>query len=1043
MMNKNALRVLIASALLSPTSLYALGLGEIRLNSALNQPFDADIDVVSVTADELSSVKVALASADAFRRYGLDRPSFLSGFTLRVEGDASRPVIKLRSTNAVSEPFVSLLVDVSWSGGRVLREYTVLLDPPVFAQTANNQEVLTPRGQSQTAAPASGNIERAPAPSAATEQAPASAPTQTTAPVPAPTQTTPSPAPVQSAAPKPPAPVAPRTTRTVAAPAATTGGNNYKVVSGDSLSKIAGRLNADDQVTNRQMMVALYRANPQAFADDNMNILRAGSVLRIPPTADVVAISESSASAEVSRQYGVWRSANNAASSQPVKRLRLVPAEQGGTATGNDAAKQAAAKAAADKAAAEQQAAAKAAEAKRLLDLKNAELAQMQKRLADAKNAMAASSSVASAEVSSATATSETATQAQVSSEPAAEPTPIKKPAAAPAQEAPGLLDTLSDYGLYLAAAGVLVIGGLLALFMINRRKSSSADTDSTAATMTASDFDVRDMRDMRSRALDQRDDQESGDEPDTEDSVSIATPARVTTMPAAAAISSLSEDTLSSETALHIDQQDALAEADFHMAYGLYDQAADIVKLAIERQPQRRELKLKLAEIFFVWGNKDDFLETARGLHATQDEAEVGEWDKVLIMGKQICPEDPLFSGDIAGSRAAGSVDVNLEGGEHHVDIDLFAAPSGEQPKHGVDFELAQTGQHQSPPGGGLDFLLDEPQRGNSDYSDNEPTREMDANARTQETPTIESPYLHDLEQGADRTAEISLDEIGLNDELHPDLRDDALETTGTVDDDGLGDDGATRLAALDSTAEMPGLNTAEMPNFGADATKTMLAPHMEIGDELNAEGTETIFGDHEIHTGNTITVEQIDLNDNQLAGRAQADSSADTGMFKATQKLDLEEHAFDFQMNDTASQQGISETGIFRATQKIDMDLDRLADPHGSVREADTVKTFGRDRDQQAAENFSQDVFGIDETGITQIDRAELSATELMKSDMSLQEMEPVTMSEVGTKLDLARAYMDMGDPDGARSILQEVLDEGNAGQKQEAQRLLDSIG
>jgi len=95
-MNKNALRFLIASALLSPATLYALGLGEIRLNSALNQPFDAEIEVVSAGTDELNSLKVALANEDMFRRYGLDRPNFLSNISMRVDsGNAGRPVIKL------------------------------------------------------------------------------------------------------------------------------------------------------------------------------------------------------------------------------------------------------------------------------------------------------------------------------------------------------------------------------------------------------------------------------------------------------------------------------------------------------------------------------------------------------------------------------------------------------------------------------------------------------------------------------------------------------------------------------------------------------------------------------------------------------------------------------------------------------------------------------------------------------------------------------------------------------------------------------------
>ena len=79
-------------------------------------------------------------------------------------------------------------------------------------------------------------------------------------------------------------------------------------------------------------------------------------------------------------------------------------------------------------------------------------------------------------------------------------------------------------------------------------------------------------------------------------------------------------EDTMSSESAVRFDQQDALAEADFHMAYGLYDQAADLVKIAIDREPARRDLKLKLLEIYFVWGNKDLFLDTARDLYETRD---------------------------------------------------------------------------------------------------------------------------------------------------------------------------------------------------------------------------------------------------------------------------------------------------------------------------------------------------------------------------------------------------------------------------------------
>jgi pilus assembly protein FimV len=118
-------------------------------------------------------------------------------------------------------------------------------------------------------------------------------------------------------------------------------------------------------------------------------------------------------------------------------------------------------------------------------------------------------------------------------------------------------------------------------------------------------------------------------------------------------------------------EQGDPLAEADFHMAYGLYDQAADLVKLAMGREPDRRDLKQKLLEVYFVWGNKEQFLQTARDLAGSRNAAQPGEWEKVVIMGKQLAPEDPLFT-QAQGSVGQGSVDLNLEGGQNLVDFDL-----------------------------------------------------------------------------------------------------------------------------------------------------------------------------------------------------------------------------------------------------------------------------------------------------------------------------------------------------------------------------------
>ena len=127
-------RVLLMSALMAPSALYALGLGEIKLNSALNQPFDAEIELVAATEEDLGALRATLASNDTFVRYGLDRPAFLGDFNFRVaKGSGGRDVLRVTSPRPVTEPFVTLLVEANWPRGRLLREYTVLLDPPVFA----------------------------------------------------------------------------------------------------------------------------------------------------------------------------------------------------------------------------------------------------------------------------------------------------------------------------------------------------------------------------------------------------------------------------------------------------------------------------------------------------------------------------------------------------------------------------------------------------------------------------------------------------------------------------------------------------------------------------------------------------------------------------------------------------------------------------------------------------------------------------------------------------------------------------------------------
>jgi pilus assembly protein FimV len=984
-MRRHLPRLLLLGALLSPVTLYALGLGEIRLHSALNQPFDAEIELISPTTDELAGLKVGLASPDLYSRYGLDRPQYLSAFTFSVQRSRDgRASIKVSSNRSVTEPFVTILVEASWARGRLLREYTVLLDPPVFmpSQPEAPAPVTTPQTGTQQ-----GRIERPVAQQPQPEQ-----PSQATA-LPTPSEQIP----------------AARTQEPVTSAAAGEPlAGEYNVQRNDTLWRIASRVTPGG--TRREInrtMIALFRANPAAF-NSNINRLRSGSVLRIPELSDIEAISTGEASAEVARQAAEWSGAQpSQVAQEEANRLRLVtPAETPAAAPtpGTPAPEQVA------KAPATAPTTTGPAPQDKRVALPNQGLAATQQSASEAP--------VEAPTQPEATTQEPTAQQ----TEPAAETPPTTEQAAPPkrvsrppvqasSEPTPSLLDRVNEYWWVLVVVGVLVVIGLAVAFVRRRREDASVASDA----MVGLDFEPRATRAAPAMAPvtkardrdsflveDSDDDTLSGlEEPAPTARRAEPAPAKALAaapVAAAAAASPRLDETMSSDTQVRFDQQDALAEADFHMAYGLYDQAADLVKIAIDREPARRDLKLKLLEIYFVWGNKDLFLDTARELHGSRAQAAPGEWDKVLIMGKQIAPDDAMFKGE-AGAAHVDLVDVNLEGGENRVDVDLFAEPD-ERPA-GLDLEFT-SGERKAPAAASssndLDFLLDEPKRG----SDEEPTREFDPLSRTQETPTIETPQIDRSAQTmrerairekavkAEQTAELSLDDLGLDV--------DSLETTGSLEDTtSLEKDPAAEGASAIRDDEM----TQLAPSLG-NFDRTMKAPREKF----------------DIETTGTIYIDQVDLAGGDTIEQPRVAENDSTAEMKRPSSRDL------------------------------DLDLDHLS---GSGSGPETVRqTRGGDRD---VDNFSSDVFA-DHT--SEVPRVDLDVGEplsgddgdtahrrtLAGGDVGLSELEPVTMSEVGTKLDLARAYMDMGDPDGARSILEEVLSEGNASQKQEAQRLMESI-
>jgi pilus assembly protein FimV len=868
-------RVLLMSALMSPGALYALGLGEIHLKSALNQPFDAEIELVSATQEDLGALRATLATGDAFARYGLDRPAYLSDFNFRVtKGTGGRDVLRVTSPRPVTEPFVTLLVEANWPRGRLLREYTVLLDPPVFTPgPVPSETVATPRVSSGGAVSA-----RAAEPVAQATAEAAVAPSVS--------------APATAAAPASTAPPA-------EAPRGIAPGSSYRVRPNDTLWRIASQVNPGSRDDVNRAMVSIYQNNPEAF-DGNINVLRSGSSLRIPDAGQIEAVSVAAASAEVKRQYEAWRSDTASAGSAETGRLRLVTPEQGTSAPSTTVTPAPGASAPATTAAPPatapsgdiearvRQLEGELAEARRLLEVRNAELATLQGGAVPADGStppVDASGTPAGAAVAP-------AAEAPKTAEPAKPAKPAKKkkaPAAEP--QGPTMLERAQEYWWVLLGLLVAGLGGVL-FQRLRRERGTAEDSLEEALGRTTSDLRTTPRFTPRSRDTDNFVVEEKRPvEPVRPAAAAAATAAARPVESAPVRKTVTVADTVTGDSLGTTEASDPLAEADFHMAYGLYDQAADLVQLAIKREPQRRELKLKLLEIFFVWGNRDRFLETARELHSTRGDAPAGEWDKVLIMGKQIAPEQALFAGTPSGSD---SLDMEFHSTASALDIDMSDMPAAST---ATDIDLTERAASAlATDTGSLDFMLDEP-AGDS-----------------QVAPTIETPRVR-AEAAVGDTQELTVDNLGLDVDALRDLE--ALEEVDTI-----------------ATA---GSIHVE------DTVETRTATH----------GATGLFDD----------------------------------------ELDL-----------------LSSTSLINALDESTA----LLEP-GLIDLSESTGEMPR----------------LDDTSATGITRR-----------MSFDSGEPPTMSEVGTKLDLARAYMDMGDPEGARSILDEVLQEGNVVQKQEAERLIASL-
>ena len=1145
-MSRSLTRISLLFVLLLSSEVWAIGLGDIKLDSALNEPLRAQIILLGATPEEISGLTVQLASAEDFARYGIDRPFYLQEIAFNVVNrGVADSVVEIRSPSPMTEPFLTFLVEATWPSGRLLREYTVLLDPPTY----------TPPGVQQAPA-VEAPVRQAPSDSAPIERRPP--PRQEPVAQPQP-QPRPQPLPPLSETPRQePAPVAddpkplPPQPDT---PYDTTGGGDVYVNRGDTLWGIASRMRPDSRLTMNQTMLAIFEANRAAF-DNNINRLSAGATLRIPSADEVFQISRGEAFNEVKRQNamagydevtGTMAGSDTGSDayvddySEPADTttrpsLTLVPPDEEPDSTIYDDDTSAYEPYSREQEIEDQIAKLEAENLDAnpaLIEIRDNELAALRQELADirgevyeppadeaaddlmgdsADDAMADDAAAGDGVDDDAAATDDPLAAddsaaddtTAVDEEPADASTTVVR--TQPQEE--GIVDKILGYvmSIYGAIAGAVVLAlGLLVWFM--RRGDGVDDYESdrpwesldgdTSATGTFTQSMEAPTPEEAIVVVEQ----DSGVHPIIEDET-IESEAIDFDSPAAPAAPAADEggsgqfgsleDTFSSETAVNLDQTDPIAEADFHMAYGLYDQAADLINGALETDPSDKNLMSKLCEIYFVWGNRDAFIDAANRLKMSVGDEGGAEWDKIVIMGQQIAADHDMFAGaEVAGATKAVDLAFEDDSGDATGALDMDFGEDGGDASDVVDLGADDETQE------GVDFLFDDAgdQTVDLDSTAESPTIEADPAdktaempAPTVETPTIEEQFagfdgtselpslddddlgqaIADSGQDSDATAEINLDELDLNisdddvtelaslDDLDATGTNEALSDTGinealdpleatgknpevdadatgireSLDLDAMIDTGTSDTGlhlAADETGQHPGLSAAaeqEATEVGIDDTLLDATGMTQVLTDDMAVETGTIGEDDATMLAPGDADDTIEnLPDDAETMLAPMDDDDDDFDFAKTEALPPEAFTGNTDLDATAETPAVAQTDV-------DLDLDDLT---AALQVSDVGDTIEQPRDDATVEQPRPAM--PEET-------AEVPTMSLGPEDMSDDLNEARTMTEVGTKLDLARAYVDMGDPAGARSILEEVLDEGDDAQKQQAQQLLDSL-
>ncbi|MEO8003130.1 MAG: FimV/HubP family polar landmark protein [Arenimonas sp.] len=660
-MNNRYLKLSLAMGLaLGSSQVMALGLGQLQVKSGLNQPLVAEIPIFAAMPGEVDNLNIRLASPEAFERVGLQRPGYLTANLSFSVGKNARGqnVVLVTSSGKFVEPFLSFLIEADWGRGSVTKEYTALIDPPYIAKAivrpmeapsvavAPTQYVPPPE---PTLPPIVLKPEPEPAPPPVVAEQPAPLIFEP-APEPAPIIAAPAPDPAPVVADNPP-PAAPAyfppapAPEPISAPTPAPNTGAYgPVESGKTLWSIAEEVRPDASVTIKQMMVALLRANPEAFDGDNVNKLKRGSVLRIPARNEAAILTDEQAAALVAEQSANLR-AQRAPVPQPIETVADTPAQPADEPVVTEAPKPAMAqskpkpaiakaskpksrleivppsgKSSSGKATQSGAAASGGAElraeltqAREDIAVRDSEISDLKSRVTDLEGQQTDTQKLIEMKDSQLKALQDEMTRQQTAV-PVVKPAPTvvadaKTPAVAetsvePAE--PWFMNPMLHYG----AGGLLLLGGLV--WFLRRSKNKSEDEEPVVSRRISDDADLQaSLTSLQDAKSVHQDKTTPGKAVPVENNTQVRTAA-----PAKPAI------------VIPLEEPELVT-----------------LRNAVRSKPQDLEAHLALLRYYYARGESKDFEATAQTMRTHVSTAQDPRWREAVVMGVALLPGHVLFN--------------------------------------------------------------------------------------------------------------------------------------------------------------------------------------------------------------------------------------------------------------------------------------------------------------------------------------------------------------------------------------------------------------